>query len=414
MRPDADTVFWLRLVFGLALLVRLAAGIVSGRLWDPELHEYYAIARNMLRGDGFTHAHLDVVYHSYAPPLYPWLSAAAYWLSGSMMPLMLLQAVAGAALAAVTAAIAWRLFGNWTAGVVAAGLVAVHPGLALYSAAKAHPLTFDALFFALALLQSFRWVERPTMRRAIEFGLIVGVGTLSRATMVIFLPVVSAWLVLRTAQPWNRVISQSLIAGLCAATLIAPWTIRTSLLHQRFVFLVTTDAENFWLGNNPSATGHSYIDANRIVLDAPGPQEVRDLRQQPNELAQRAWFATRARAFVRDNPGTFLRVTAQKFFYFWWFAPQTGVLYPPAWFYLYLAYYVTVVGLAVVGVWTLVRTGGSGLRLASLLGVFLLALSLLQSLYYVEGRHRWGVEPIVLALSGGGFAALAERRRSTR
>jgi hypothetical protein len=36
-------------------------------------------------------------------------------------------------------------------------------------------------------------------------------------------------------------------------------------------------------------------------------------------------------------------------------------------------------------------------------------LSLLQSVYHVDGRHRWGIEPILVALSGGGAAFLIER-----
>jgi hypothetical protein len=48
---------------------------------------------------------------------------------------------------------------------------------------------------------------------------------------------------------------------------------------------------------------------------------------------------------------------------------------------------------------------------AVLLVMLLLALSGLQSLYYVEGRHRWAVEPLLLAISGGGIAWIRERGR---
>jgi len=47
------------------------------------------------------------------------------------------------------------------------------------------------------------------------------------------------------------------------------------------------------------------------------------------------------------------------------------------------------------------------------LGLFLLGLSGLQSLYYVEGRHRWAVEPLWLVVAGGGAVWAIEwwRRR---
>jgi len=100
-----------------------------------------------------------------------------------------------------------------------------------------------------------------------------------------------------------------------------------------------------------------------------------------------------------------------KFFYFWWFAPQTGVLYPPVWRLLYQVYYGGALIFAFVGVQRLVRDGGPPVAKAVVLGAFLLLLSALQSLYYVEGRHRWAVEPMLLALTGGGVAALMDRGR---
>ena len=108
----------------------------------------------------------------------------------------------------------------------------------------------------------------------------------------------------------------------------------------------------------------------------------------------------------------FVRLTLSKFFYFWWFAPQTGVLYPPFWLRLYQAYYSAAMLLAFVGLRRVVRVGAPSIHLACVIGAFLLGLSALQSLYYVEGRHRWAVEPMVLAFSGGGVAALLERRRT--
>ena len=105
-----------------------------------------------------------------------------------------------------------------------------------------------------------------------------------------------------------------------------------------------------------------------------------------------------------------LPLALRKFFYFWWYAPATGLLYPQAWFQLYMAYYVIALLLAAVGVSRVARIRGPGMPLALLVGAFLLVLSSFQSLYYVEGRHRWAVESLVLVFSGGGVASLLIRR----
>ena len=60
----------------------------------------------------------------------------------------------------------------------------------------------------------------------------------------------------------------------------------------------------------------------------------------------------------------------------------------------------------------LIMRNSNGMGRGLLIAAFLLALSLLQSLYYVEGRHRWAVEPILIAISGVGVGSIAARRHS--
>jgi len=401
-------VYWLIALFG--AVVRFIVGLATGGIRHPQLLEYDWIAQSMIAGRGFLFPHLDVNYYSFAAPLYSWISFAGYWLFGSIIPLMLIQMAAGAILATVASLIAERLYAGSIAGTAAGLLVALHPGLVIYSATKAHPLTFDALFFGLALLQALRIAGRPTLRRFIVFGLIVGLGTLSRGTIVIFLPIAGLWLLAITPKRnWPNAIRNLIVAGLCSAAIIAPWTIRNSVLHHQFVFLLTTDAEDFWRGNNPHATGGSYLDNGTLVIDTLSSQEQSEMRRQPNEIAQANWFARKSREFIRASPSSFVWLFLTKLYQFWWFAPQTGIEYPTAWRNLYLLYYVLVLFLALLGVWRTIRVGPPASHFAMLILVFLVALSILQSLYYVEGRHRWGIEPILLALSGVGFAALSKR-----
>jgi 4-amino-4-deoxy-L-arabinose transferase-like glycosyltransferase len=398
-------VFWI--VAAVALVARIVAAITLDGFQHPHLEEWDGIAHNMLEGRGFTYLHHGIIYYSQIAPLSAWISAASYWLTGSIAAAMLLQIAAGATLAVVAARIAERLFGGWVAPLSAGLLVAVHPGLTIYSATRSHSLAFDALFFALTLLQAYRLHDQPTVGRSLQLGAILGVGMLSRATIIVFLPIAALWLLATSPRAsWRTLLRCGLVAGLCAAAIVAPWSIRNSLLHGRFVFMLTTDSEVFWRGNNPLATGNSYIDRSQTIYAAMPPGELEDLRRQPNELAQAAWFQTRARAFIRDQPAEFVRLTLQKFVQFWSFSAQTGVLYPRAWFQMYMAYYVLVVVLAAIGAWRLVRVGEAPMADAGLLSAFLLGLSALQSFYYVESRHRWAVESLLIAISGGGVARL--------
>ena len=404
----------LSVVAVVALAVRIAAALALDGFLHPDVQEYDLIARNLLAGRGFTYPNLGIVYHSYAAPLPVWVSATSYWLTGSLAAAMLLQMITGSTLAVVTAIVAGRLYGGCVAPLAAGLLVAVHPGLVLYSSAKMHALAFDSLFFIAALLQSFRVAERVTIGRAIGLGVIIGVGALSRGTILVLLPISAVWLLIVVPRPTRRLaLTCAVIAGASAAAVIAPWTIRNSLIHHRFVPVLTTDSFVFWLGNNPYASGGAYIDAEHTVLGALPAHEREDLESQPDEIAQSEWFKTRAIGFIKAYPGAFVRRALKKFMMFWWFSDQTGLLYPRAWLALYKAYYVAVLLLAAIGVWQL--THASDLRAAivrgSLLAAFVLGISSLQSLYYVEGRHRWAIEPMILALSGGGVAVILNRRR---
>lgn len=394
----------------LAFVVRLAAAVATNSLQHPRVYEYDTLARSLLAGRGFAVRHLHINYYSFVTPLHAWISAASYWLTGTTVPLMLAQIAAGSALAVIVASIAGRIFSGWIAAASAGVLIAFHPGLVAYSATKAHPLVFDALFCTLALLQSFRLAERPTIRRAVEFGLILGVGALSRGTIVIFGPIAGLWLLVMAVRESRTLVFRNLIiAGLLTVGIIAPWTLRCSLLHHRFVFLLTTDSEDFWIGNNPYATGHAYVDPGHLVVTALPSDELADLLGQPTETAQADWFASRSHAFIRAHPAEFLRLTFLKFFHFWWYAPQTGVEYRARWFYLYMTYYIGALILAGFGVWRVVRSGPPATHLVWLLGIFLFGLSALQSLYFVEGRHRWAVESMLIVLSGGGIALMLEK-----
>jgi 4-amino-4-deoxy-L-arabinose transferase-like glycosyltransferase len=398
-------------VFGAALGLRIAAALYTGGVWHPETFEYDGMAQSMVSGHGLVYTHLNVPYHSFAPPMYAWLSAASYWLFSSLAPLMALQIVAGSSLSLVAARIAVRLYPGWIAALAAGLFIAFHPGLVLYSAAKAHPLTFDALFFTVAVLQAIRLREQITVRRAIELGLIVGVGALCRATLVIILPMVAIWLLVFAWPKVLTVVRVLIIAGCCAAAIIAPWTIRSSLLHHRFVFMVTTDAENFWRGNNPDANGGTYLAEGKIVIDALPPAEMADLLHQPDEVAQADWFRARSHAFIRAHPGQFLRLTTIKLMRFWWMGAETGALYPRWWLIAYMSYYSLIVLCALIGAWIIWRGRGMARQHLFLIAAFLFALSFLQSLYYVEGRHRWAVEPCLIAVSGAGVALMARGRR---
>lgn len=413
MRPEATSRWrldWL-LLFALAVGLRILAGVVLDGFHHPALNEYEDIARSMVAGKGYRFYHLGVWYNSFAAPLFGWICAGIYLLGGTVATVVAFQIVVNSAHAVLIAAMGERLFSSRFAGLAAGVLMAVHPGLIVYSSAKAHDLTFDSFFFTLVLWLFWRLKDQPTLTRAIVAGCAVGLGAHSRGTTVVFLPIAAVWLLWSSPMSqWRGLIGRIVVAGLCAVAVITPWATRNILINHAFVWMLTTDGESLWDGNNPNATGHSYSTPDRIVLDMLPPDQYKEMRAQPNEVAQSRWFTDHAIQFMKENPGQALRLFGIKFYAFWWFSPQSGTLYARNWLEIYKAFYTGVLVLAALGLrWIQVRRDPETYGRLVLLGLFLLGLSALQSLYYVEGRHRWAIEPLVLIVAGGGAGWLVER-----
>ena len=307
--------------WGLAALtfgIRVAAAAVAGGFDQPEAYEYEYAARELVEGRGITYPHLGLTYHSYLPPLYVWICAGIYLLTGGLTSAVLLvQMLVAAAHTVLVAALAERLMGR-SAGILSGLLMAVHPGLIVYSSLKLHPLVFDSFFFTLVLWQFLRLRDDSTLRRSVVTGLIGGLGLLSRSTTAILLPLGCLWFLAgSTRQDWPKLFGRCIVVGVCAVVVVAPWVIRNAFIHHQFVPFVTAAGEVFWRGNNPHATGHSYVNSEQVVLDTLPPEAEAELRSLSTEVEQSRWFRRRAVAFIAANPGGFAHLTVNKFFHFW-------------------------------------------------------------------------------------------------
>jgi hypothetical protein len=135
------------------------------------------------------------------------------------------------------------------------------------------------------------------------------------------------------------------------------------------------------------------------------PQRLVNEWERRDETGQYRLFRDEGLAEVRRDPGRFAGLVLGKFLYFWTFAPQSGVLYPARYFYVYIAYYAAVALAAIAGLITLLRRPDLRPDLALILILFA-SVATTHSLFFVEMRHRWAIEPIVLIFAAAGLAAL--------
>lgn len=389
-RSDLPLVIAIALV---AFLLRLATQMLLGFYVAPEVWEEGEIARRLVDGRGYVFELNGAPSYAFRAPAYAFALAGAYLVFGnSILVAGIFQASLGAALAASVYLIGRSLGGRGVA--VLAGLgTAAHPALLVY-AAKVHQLNLDVLVAALGTLLILRGLERVTAPGLVVFGAVCGIAILSRPTFVPFLVVGGgAVLVRRSPRPVDG-LRRAATVGVVAAALVGPWLAHNYVATGSWT-LTTTTGYTLWIGNNPVATGTTITADGRAVIDA--APAMRDLVWGRPETEQDRIFRDAAIRYMTDDLPRTAAAFARKLFYFWWFSSQTGSLYPERWRLAYTLYYAALAVTAVVGANWLARAGGAR-QLTVLMAAFV-TVSLAQSVFYVDGRHRWAVEPLMLVLS---------------
>ncbi|MEA2162224.1 MAG: hypothetical protein QOK37_351 [Thermoanaerobaculia bacterium] len=380
----------------LAFALRLAYAAATGELRNPQVWETEQISTNLIEHHEFAYQpeHDSLVYRAYTEPLHPLIGAAVYLLTGhSRTALVLLQLVVAAITVWLIGWVAILATGRIDAGIVAALLMAIHPGFIRYSCIL-HPLVFDTFFFVAAGGAFIRYRQVPSLRRGVFAAFVIGLGVLTRPTILLFfLPLL--WITWRSRDTMpSRFARSAAVAGVALA-LIAPWTIRNAVVLHGFVLTRSGTGFVFWLGNNPWTSGSATDAGGHSIKRLASPQFQKRILAA-GELERNRIFMQEARDYIRRDPFAAVIRVVKRLGYFWWFSPQWGRLYPPAAKLVYITWWTILlllwaIGAAVsrkVDVWILSAMG------------FLISLG--QSLYYVDGRHRLAIEPLLLPMAALG------------
>jgi hypothetical protein len=122
-------------------------------------------------------------------------------------------------------------------------------------------------------------------------------------------------------------------------------------------------------------------------------------------------FLNEALTFIRENPLSAASLFARKMRTFWWRIDSDPRDYSPAAALAYEVIFRTELVLALFGTFTLFRSPWESPpaphRAAAVFSIALMvAISVLQSMFYVQGRHRFLIEPLLLMFTACGILAL--------
>ena len=387
MSPRRATLWLLAISVGARLAVLAVLGFA------PEPYEYEDLADSLLAGHGYQRELYGAIHRAQGPPLYAFLCAGVYAVTGHSRLAVVLVQIATSSLLSVIVLRLGRRLGRSTGSSFAAALVpALHPGLIIYAVRKLHPLNLDALLIATSLLALLRARDAGRLRPFAAAGVLLGVTILSRPTIGLFVLAAAGWLACTAAS--GKRLSGPILLVCSAALIVAPWTIRNALVFHQLVPITTDTGELFWRGNHTGASGSGYLPNGRPVF-ADAPPALQQAIASRNELERQAFFFHEGVVFARTQSAAFLRLLGMKWLSFWWFPSTAGRQYPPTWLRLYQLAYAPLLLLTLMGAprrWR--RLDHAGRQALILISLLMLCLSVAQSLFYVDVRHRWTIEPL--------------------
>jgi tetratricopeptide (TPR) repeat protein len=389
-------------IWGLALLLRglyiwqiSHAPFFDLRLGDAAAYDSWA--RSIAAGDWLGQGVF------YQAPLYPYFLALIYRvLDDSVTTVRIVQAVLGAFSCVLLARAGILWFGRW--GAVAGALLAIYPpAIFLDGSLEKSALVTFLMCWLLALLADRNW--QPA-------GAVLGLLALGRENALILAVPIVCWIV------WeHRKRREALLFAAACALVLLPVAVRNLAVGGELHLTTAQFGPNFYIGNHDGARG-TY---EALVI---GHGSVSDEREDATRLAEQAagrrlsagevssYWTGRALKFIGSHPGTWLALIARKLALALNVSEVTdtesqSVYAEWSWILKLPFHFGLLLGLAAMGA---VLAWEERRRIALLHGMAA-AYVLGVALFYVFGRYRFPVVPVLMLVATAGVDHLRRGKR---
>ena len=374
--------------------------------------EMARIARALVTGYGYSdpfNGHTGPT--AWVTPAYPLLIAGVFKLFGmytafSAWVLLAINCVLNALMVRTTWEIAARCFSGAAGGGIrvarwSAWLWALYPAAMQYSVRWIWEMTLTAFLFSWVLVLALRMRgvgepagtlpgEQQTAGRWALFGLLWGLIALSNPEVCIMLPVVGVWILAGAGRNWPRLVGKAGLGAVLCLALIAPWSWRNWQVFHHWVPLRGNFGAELYLGNGPGAVG--------LLMEYNHPGESSGqlrLYRDMGEVSYAKMRGDKAKAIIRSDWGRFFKLSAKRFYYFWFSVPHPSDDAPYVEYGRNLNYQFTSIA-GILGLLLALR------RRIPAAGLFAWCFALLPLLYYfvtVHARFRHPFEPLIAILA---------------
>jgi 4-amino-4-deoxy-L-arabinose transferase-like glycosyltransferase len=405
----------------LALLLRLGnARFLPGQGSELVISDMYAYDR---AATAFLHqTPLGVhtverfLYHplgsdTYRPPGYYYFLAGVYALAGHhYWAVRVVQAVLDTLTCALVYSLGKHLAGE-SVGRLSAAITAVYLPLVVYTGMLLSETlsTFLLVASGALLMRLAQPGDRLPWAQVAVVGVVLGLVGLVRSVLLVMAPVAVGWLlfIVLDKAGWRQRLRYGLTLLIPILLVIAPVTVRNYQLHDELILVSTNGGVNFFLGHGGNENLKRAI---RNIPDDPVPGQLIGIsgRTAPEE---EALFYHLGWEYILQSPVRTLRQIPGKVRELYWSSEywpaqesQLQVLRLTDW----ALWRLTVLPLALVGPLVL---SGLVVRRALLLYGCVAAMLIVPLVFWAQPRFRVPVVPFFIALASATAVALARRAK---
>jgi len=351
----------------------------------------------------------------YQAPLYPYFLGILQAILGHNLWLIrLLQITLGAISCAWVFLVGRKLFSR-EAGI-ASGLILACYAPAMFFDALIEKSILDLFLLSLLLLLLSRTIQEQDSIAWLAIGVTLGFLGLSRENALILVLVVGLWIGLYFSS--KSVATRVRWVGLFLAgvlLVLVPVGVRNLAVGGEFKLTTSQFGPNFFIGNNPVADG--TYDSIRNVIGEPQLEggDAARLAQRatgrdltPGEVSD-YWYH-RSLDYIRSQPSHWLGLLGEKWLMVWnarEIEDSDDYFIYQQWSWLlsllgWVNHFGTLAPLAAVGLWVSRKQW----RQLWLLYAMTLSLALSVTVFYIFGRYRFPLVPLLTLFAGGGVVGL--------
>jgi 4-amino-4-deoxy-L-arabinose transferase-like glycosyltransferase len=266
---------------------------------------------------------------SFIPPVYPLLLALTRFLIPSSIDWMIkaIQILASSLIILGLYRLTREVGESAPQGILAALFWAIYPPAIAY-ASDLSTVTLETFFLIFGLLLLLRSVKCKSLRMLFPAGILLSLASLTRSTWLVAILIALVWLLVFVRADWIIRAKFGLLFILAVSLTLAPWVFYNYKTQGTIVLTSTNGGLNFWIGNNPQATGE-YVFPTELDHDLVIGAAHR------TELTRDQFFYSQGLEFIRNSPGKFITLLGRKTLYALFFRPNIGSNYESAQFSFY-------------------------------------------------------------------------------